>query len=141
MISITGATNQYSLQPALLDKHRNTLEWLSQSIVWKTELKIFQRLIDSEAPNLTRTDDKKMVDHFQHLITYYNGEVVDGMRKQLRAHENKLAKMLETNAEWDVQYFREHDDIMTNAQSIGNRIIDIRNELSSWQGKLKMQGE
>jgi hypothetical protein len=138
MISATGGTNLYILQAGLVEKkHRKTLEWLSQTVLWKTELKVFQGIVDSTARSTHTIDEKKRLAQFQNLITYYSGEVVVEIRKQLRAHENKLARMLETHAEWDVEYIREHDSIMEDAQTIGNRLIEIRNELTAWQKTLK----
>ena len=90
MISVVGSTGKYILQPSLLDMHRNTLEWLSHSSV----------------------EFKKQVDHFQNLITYYNGELVDILRKKLRDHESKLAHILQELKESDTEYFKEHNGIM-----------------------------
>ena len=138
MISVTGGTNQYILQPGLVEKHKKTLDWLSQTILWKTQLNVFQKLLD--ALSTTELEEKKELDHFQNLVTYYSGEVVDEIRKKLRSHENRLAEMLKTNAEWEVGYFREHDALMEEAEAIKKRLVEIRNELTDWSATLKHEG-
>lgn len=137
MISVTGTTGNYILQPATLEKHSKTLEWLSATMLWKAELKTFQKILDQRAPLLTTTDDKKKIDHFQSLITYYNGEVVDDLRKKLRDHENKLAHMLESKNETDLQYFKEHDAIMEQAATFSNSFTELRTEFLVFTEKVK----
>ena len=137
MISVTGITGNYILQPATLEKHAKTVEWLSASMLWKAELRTFQKILDQRAPLLTTTDDKKKIDHFQSLITYYNGEVVDDLRKKLRDHENKLAHMLESKDETDLQYFKEHDVIMEQAATFSNAFKEFRTEFLVFTEKVK----
>jgi hypothetical protein len=96
MISVLGTTNKYILQPSLMEMHHQSLEWLSYSVLWKRELHFFQKLLDLYANRFTELEDKKKIDHFQHIITYYQGEVVDGLRKKLKNNEHRLAEMLQT---------------------------------------------
>ena len=96
MVSVTSGTNQYILQPSLLEKHRKTLNWLSSTLLWQREFNFFQKLLDQNAPKLTSVDDKKKIDHFQNLILYYNSQLIPEFRKKLRDHENRLAEMLKT---------------------------------------------
>ena len=128
MISITGTTGNYILQPATLKKHSETLEWLSYSMLWKGELATFQKILDQRAPYFTNLDDKKKIDHFQNLIIYYKGEVVDDLRKKLRDHENKLARMFESKNESDIQYFKEHDVIIEQVTTFSNLFKQFRTE-------------
>jgi len=117
MISVLGSTGKYILQPSLLDMHRQTLEWLSATALWKRELSFFQKLLDKHAPTISAVEFKKQVDHFQNLITYYNGELVDILRKKLRDHESKLAHILQELKESDTEYFKEHHGIMDELDS------------------------
>jgi hypothetical protein len=112
MISVLGSTGKYILQPGLLDMHRHTLEWLSATALWKRELSFFQKLLDQHTPKSAAVEFKKQVDHFQNLILYYNGELVDELRKKLRDHESRLAHMLQELKESDTEYFNEHKSIM-----------------------------
>ena len=98
-------------------------------MLWKSEIRAFQKVLDQSSQTLTATDDKKKVDHFQNLILYYGGEVIDGLRKKLRDHENRLAKMLESENESDIQYYKEHDAIMDELDTFSNQFKQFRDEL------------
>lgn len=128
MISVTGSSGNYILQPELIEKHTKTIEWLSASVLWKSELGAFQKILDERSPRLTSLDDKKKIDHFQSLITYYRGEVIDSLRKKLREHETTLANMLETRDETNVKYFGEHRAIMDEASAFSKAFHDFREE-------------
>ena|SRR5690349_21293890 len=137
MISVIGATGNYILQPETLEKHSRTLEWLSATMLWKSELSTFQKILDQRAPRLTTTNDKKKIDYFQNLITYYNGEVVSEIRKKLRDHETKLAHMLEFKSESDTEYFKEHEAIMNQAEIFSNLFKDFRAEFLAFTEVVK----
>ena len=117
MISVIGATGKYVLQPSLVEMHRESLTWLSSAELWKHEIGFFQKLLDQHAPKESAVDFKKQVDHYQHLITYYGGELVLELIKKVRDHESKLANMLHHLDETEVSYFKEHDGIMAELAS------------------------
>jgi hypothetical protein len=98
-------------------------------MLWKTELVFFQKLLDKNAPGFTSLPEKKTIDHFQNLIIYYRGEVVDVLRKKLRQHESRLAHMLQTKDETDTQYFKEHDSIMDEIDSFAVRFKELKEYL------------
>jgi len=137
MISVTGVTRNYILQPATVEKHSKTLEWLSASVLWKSELATFQKILEQRAPLLLTQDDKKKIDHFQSLIIYYSGEVVNDLRKKLRDHEHKLARMLESKNESDTGYFKEHDAIMDQATTFSNLFKQFRAEFLAFTEQVK----
>jgi len=128
MISVLGTTNKYILQPSLMEMHHQSLEWLSYSVLWKRELIFFQKLLDQYASRFTDLDDKKKIDHFQHIITYYKGEVVDLLRKKLKNNEHKLADMLQTLNESDTEYFKEHKEIMSEAASFAKTFNEFKHD-------------
>lgn len=136
MISVTAGTNEYILQPSLLEKHRKTLNWLSSTILWQREFNFFQKLLDQNAMKLTSVDDKKKIDHFQNLIIYYNGELIPEFQKKLRDHENRLADMLKTKNELKTQYFKEHEAIMQALESFNIRFVEYKEELFEFIEKL-----
>jgi DNA primase large subunit len=111
-----------------MEMHHQSLEWLSYSVLWKRELSFFQKLLDKYAPRFTEVNDKKRIDHFQHIITYYKGEVVDDVRKKLKGHEHKLAEMLQTLNESDMEYFKEHKFIMTEAASFAKTFNEFKHD-------------
>jgi DNA primase large subunit len=128
MISVLGTTNKYMLQPSLLEMHHQSLEWLSYGALWKRELSFFQKLLEQYASRFTEIDDKKKIDHFQHIITYYKGEVVDELRKKLKGNEHKLADMLQNLKESDTEYFGEHKIIMDEASTFAKTFTEFKHE-------------
>ena len=132
MISVTSVTDNYILQPTLLNKHKKTLEWLSATILWKRELAFFQKLLDQYAPKFSSTDEKKKIDHFQNLILYYKSELIDTMATRLRLHEKKLADMLESKDETQTSYFKEHDGLMNEMEAVNTQFLQNKEELYSF---------
>jgi len=129
MISVIGVTGKYVVQPEVIEKHIKTLNGLSSCMLWKSEIRAFQKVLDQSSLRVTGTDDKKKVAHFQNLILYYGGEVIDSLRKKLRDHENRLAKMLESENESDIQYYKEHDAIIDELDTFSNQFKEFRGEL------------
>ncbi|HYI77238.1 MAG TPA: hypothetical protein VEW65_06425 [Chryseolinea sp.] len=129
MISVIGVTGKYIVQPEVIEKHIKTLNGLSSCMLWKSEIRAFQKVLDQSSLRVTGTDDKKKVAHFQNLILYYGGEVIDSLRKKLRDHENRLAKMLESENESDIQYYKEHDAIIDELDTFSNQFKEFRGEL------------
>jgi hypothetical protein len=126
MISVLGTTGKYILQPGLITMHQESLNWISAVALWKRELSFFQRLLDEQSTKSNEVDFKKTVDHYQHLITYYNGELVDQLRKKLRGHENKLAAMLQELNEADVEYFKEHTGVIAEVSAFAQVFSDFK---------------
>jgi hypothetical protein len=117
MISVTSTTDRYSLQPSVLAKHKKTQEWISATLLWKLEVGFFQKILDQYASKFTDPEDKKTISHFQSLITYYRGELIDVLAAKLRSHEKDLAEALESRDETKTQYFTEHDALMSQLDS------------------------
>jgi hypothetical protein len=136
MINVLSTTDQYILQPSLLSMHRQTLDWMSATQLWKRELDFFQKLLEQASMKAPGIDLKKKVDHFQHLITYYGGEVVDGLHKKLRGHETHLANMLQNLNESDVEYFREHKGIMEETSTFATAFAEFKREFFGFVEKV-----
>lgn len=136
MISVASITDKIIIQQTLLSKHKKTLEWLSSAILWKQELAFFQKLLDAYAPNFKGVEEKQRLDHFQNIILYYRGELIDKLASQLRLHEKKLAEMFETRDETQVSYYKEHDDLMTQLDSLNTQMVQYKEELFLFLGKV-----
>ncbi len=137
MISVTGnLVGKYILQPSLIEMHRNSLAWLSTCMLWKQELAFYQKLLDRAAPRLSSEDEKKRIDHFQSLITYYGGELVDLFRKKLREHEARLAHTLQEKKESDTVYFQEHETIMEELVSFRTQYDNLKHEFMEFVGSV-----
>lgn len=129
MISVIGTTNKYILQPSLIGMHQESLEWLSATALWKREIGFFQKLLDEHAPKQSDEEFKKQIDHFQNLITYYGGELIDLYRKKLRDHESRLAHMLQELRESDTEYFKEHEGLMDEVSSFSKAFTSFKHNL------------
>lgn len=128
MISVLSTTNRYILQPGLLDMHQKSIEWLSATALWKREIGFFQKLLDQSAPRSTASEHKQQVSHFQNLITYYGGELIDTLRAKLRDNENTLAAMLQSTSESDYQYFNEHRGIMEELEAFQTAFVAFKHQ-------------
>lgn len=137
MISVTGSSGDYILQPVLFEKHSETVDWLSSTMLWKSELNTFQKILDERASLIKSIDGKKSIDHFQNLVIYYNGELIDGMRKKLRDHETRLAHMLESKNESDTHYYKEHQSIMDELEFFSAHFKQFRAEFFEFMRKAK----
>lgn len=132
MISVTSTTNEYIIQPALNEKHRKTLDWLSACVLWKQECNFFQKILDQYAPRFIEVNDKKKIGHFQSLLIFYKSEVIDELQKKLREHEKNLAEMLQKKDETKIQYFKEHESIMQSLQSFSAGFAEYKEEFFSF---------
>ena len=92
MISPISTTDKYILQPSLMGMHNESLEWLSTIALWKRELVFFQKLLDKYAPQMTGIESKKEIDHYQNLIIYYDGELVDLLKKKAKGSRSQSCK-------------------------------------------------
>jgi hypothetical protein len=131
MISVTGATNYYSLQPSLLEKHSRTLSWLSATMHWKGELRFYQMMLNDLRPSMTSAEFNAEIDDLENQVLYFLLEGIEDMRRKLRHHESMLARMLEARAEWDTQYFKEHDALMESAAGLAqniDKLVDVLRE-------------
>jgi hypothetical protein len=136
MISITGNTGRYILQPSLISMHQQGVEWLSASSLWKREISFFQKLLDEHSPKATSIELKKEMDHFQNIIIYYGGEVVDVLRKKIRQHESELAQMLQSMNESDTKYFKEHESVVNELAIFAKIYNQFRHEFFGFIEKL-----
>ena len=128
MISVLSTTNRYILQPSLLDMHHQSRDWLSAAALWKRELAFFQKILDQYASHGSSDNHKMQVSHFQSLITYYGGELVDTLRKKVSDHEAKLATTLRDLKESDTTYFKEHHGITEELESFQNAFTEFKHQ-------------
>ena len=135
MISVLSSTGKYILEPSLMDMHHGSLEWLSTTVLWKQEVAFFQKLLDSYVSKGTSTDEKKKISHFQNLITYYGGELIDTLRKKIKHHEHKLADMLQELKGSDKEYYDEHGELMEELSAFMKTFNSFKSEFFSFIDK------
>lgn len=112
MNTIATNTGEFPLELGINQMHKESEQWMSAINFWKLELKFFQKLLDLHAHKFAGIDDKKRIDHFQNLITYYTGELLDVFFKEVRQHEKLLAETIMRDEEFDeVQYTLLHGTV------------------------------
>ncbi len=126
---MVSAIHSHYLQPSLVEMHRRSLDYLSSTLLWKRELSFFQRLLENSVLKFSKAEEKKKIGHFQSLITYYSGELVDLPHKKIRQHEHRLAEILQKQHESDAEYFVEHRKIISQAESFSKSHDEFRHEL------------
>lgn len=130
MVTATETTDidTHLLNPALADKHKRSRDWHSAALFWKRELDFFQSLLDQCSPKITSIEEKKKIAHFQNLIIYYNGEVVDLLISKLHDDEKNLAhKASEGNGETD--FIEAHERLMEEVESFNRHYKNHKEEL------------
>jgi hypothetical protein len=135
MISVLSSTGKYILEPSLMDMHHSSLEWLSTTVLWKQEVAFFQKLLDSYVAKGTSTDEKKKVSHFQNLITYYGGELIDSLRKKIKLHEHKLANMMQELKGSDKEYYDEHGELLDELSAFMKTFNSFKSEFFAFIDK------
>jgi hypothetical protein len=111
-----------------MDMHHSSLEWLSTTVLWKQEVSFFQKLLDAYVAKGTSTDEKKKVSHFQNVITYYGGELIDTLRKKIKTHEHKLADMLQELKGSNQEYYDEHSTLMEELSAFMKTFNSFKSE-------------
>ncbi len=135
MISVLASTGKYILEPSLMDMHHSSLEWLSATVLWKQEVGFFQKLLDSYVSKGTVADEKKKISHFQNVITYYGGELIDTLRKKIKIHEHKLADLLQESKSSDKEYYEEHGELMEELSAFMKTFNSFKSEFFSFIDK------
>ena len=90
MDQLTNVDKEFLLKVGIEELLNQRRVWMSRILLWKTELGFFQKLLDSNSVKFQSADDKKLEDHFQNLIIYYNGEVLDQYKQSVRRHKKNL---------------------------------------------------
>lgn len=92
----------------------NSKEWKSEVEMWKQELQFFQKLLDKYASSMSTIEQKQKMDHFQHLIIYYNGELLDYFKQKARRHAKYLAEHVENNKPLNKEEYQEKYGTVNN---------------------------
>ena len=92
----------------------NSKEWKSEVEMWKRELQFFQILLDKYASQMNTVEQKQKMDHFQHLIIYYNGELLDYFNQKARRHAKYLAGHVENDKPLNKEEYQEKYGTVNN---------------------------
>lgn len=128
---ILSSPGNFMLQVNIEDLHRQTLDWLSTTLLWSREASFFQKLVNAYGPKFTSDDDKKRIEGLQKFISLYSTDLVENFRQLLRHHENKLATMYKERKEADAAYIEEHKNLIVELSAFNERYHKFKNELYS----------
>ncbi len=95
------------LEQSLENLYQNSLEWQLEVALWKQELNFFQKLLDHYVSKFETVSQKQRLGHFQNLIIYYNGELLDQFRQQTRRCSKYLNKHIEEKGEFNFDEYQQ----------------------------------
>lgn len=107
MENLMTDTRTLSMEQSLETLYHNSLEWQQEVGLWKQELHFFQRLLECNASRFTSIDQKQRASHFQNLIIYYNGELLDQFRQQTRRCAKYLGKHIEEQQDFNFDEYQQ----------------------------------
>ena len=137
MERLTQSKGTFLLEKSLYDFHKESTKWLSEVELWKIELNLFQKLLDKHAPDLRTKQQKMEIDHFQNLIIYYNGELLDEFKHELNLHEKNLASSLKDEDEIsDIALRDEHATMHRRLDAFETEFKNYKKELFEFLEKL-----
>ncbi len=119
MENLKEANTDFLLEIGLESLHQESSKWISEINLWKLELSFFQKLLDKYSKNFSTEKQRKELDHFQNLITYYNGELLDQFMQKIRKHEKSLVGELKNDIKIDETIYRKkHWEIANEIKSL-----------------------
>ena len=131
MEQLTSAGSDYLLEIGLESLHKDSKVWKSRIEMWKRELVFFQRLLDSYSNKFENPEDKKAEDHFQNLIIYYNGELLDEYKQAARRQEKRLAELVsidDSNHLDEKEYRKQHHELRKKVDSFDRQFRKYKHE-------------
>ena len=136
MEQIANPGSAYLLEIGLEELHKESVVWKSRLELWKTELKFFQKLLDKNSVKFVEIDDKKAEDHFQNLILYYDGELLEEYKQSVRRHEKRLGEMLSDNDRLqEIEYRNNHIALKEKVDSFDDTFRKYKQEFFAFMEK------
>jgi hypothetical protein len=139
MEQISNAGSDYLLEVGLETLHKDSKVWMSRIELWKRELRFFQKLLDSYSPKFVSHEDKKAEDHFQNLIIYYNGQLLDEYKQAARRQSKRLAGLVDVgNTEQldESEYRNHHIDLKNKVDSFDRQFRKYKHEFFAFIEKV-----
>lgn len=125
----TTASSAYLMEIGIEELHKESRMWVSSINLWKRELEFFQKLLDTYSTKFETSDLKKQGDHFQNLIIYYNGELLESFKQTVRRQEKNLGILLAGTEYIDEVVFRnQHLEIKEKIDSFDTEFIKTKHD-------------
>ena len=137
MKTLPPPNHHFLLEVSMEDLHKDVATWLSDIHFWRVELSFFQKLVEKIAIKTTSIEDKQRVSHFQNLIIYYQGEVLDQLKHGVHAHEVYLKSLLEKDDTVNDQSYREtHQKLAGQVQSFAHAMKFYKTDLFNFSERV-----
>ncbi|MEM9671368.1 MAG: hypothetical protein AAF992_02170 [Bacteroidota bacterium] len=107
MDQIMSESQQMTMERSVEEMYHNSLEWQSEVSLWKQEMKFFQKMLDTYTSKCLSVEQKQRLSHFQNLLIYYDGELLDQFKQQSRRHAKYLAHQLEENESFNLDEYQQ----------------------------------
>lgn len=122
-----NTNEKHTSQSELIEKHTETVDWLSSSILWKSELQNFQGMLEDRALHAVTKTGKVDADHFYLMILHYLTEI-EKLRNKLRNHETRLGKLLDSKYKPNHNSDEEHEGLMSTLESFSKTYNQFRKD-------------
>ncbi len=130
MNSIEQSKTDFLLQRTVEDLNESSRQWMEDIDFWKIELDFFQKLLDDQVAKMHSKEQKKQLDHFQNLIIYYSGELLDQFEQSARRHAKLMATLVESNnGVEDTNYRSKHIDLADKIDSFAYQFRQYKKDL------------
>ncbi len=129
MDEFSTPSSEYLLEIGIEELHKESKVWVSRINLWKRELDFFQNLLDKYSIKFDTSDLKKQEDHFQNLIIYYNGELLESFKQSVRRQEKNLGSLLQATEYVDEAAFRiQHIELKEKIDSFDTEFRKTKHE-------------
>jgi len=122
-------SNEYLLDASIGDLVKQAEDWKAETLFWREELKLFQRLLDHYNKKVESLEQKKHISHIQSMVTYYGGEVVYQLKHDISRHRKFLLKLDGKKSVADETYRDKH-------RKYGEQLVTFSKELTEIRKKL-----
>jgi len=130
MNSIEQSKMDYLLQRTVEDLHESSRQWMEDIDFWKIELDFFQKLLDDQVAKMHSTEQKQQLDHFQNLIIYYRGELLDQFEQSARRHAKVMGALVaSSNGREDGTARNKHVELADKIDSFAHQFRQYKKDL------------
>ncbi|TPE46259.1 hypothetical protein [Pontibacter mangrovi] len=137
MKSISYPNPDHLLEVSLEQLHTESNNWLSEIALWRVELNFFQRLLDSIVGQHPGGQAKQRISHFENLLYYFRGELLDQLEHDVREHEQYLAYQLDMRAPFNEQVYRQvHKKYERQVKAFEQDFKEYKKDLYRFAGRL-----
>lgn len=127
-MTITTHDIENTSQAGLIEKHMETVDWLSSLFLWKGELQNFRKMLGETSMVPATKTGRIDADHFQLMILHQLSEI-EKLRSRLLNHETTLNNRLDASSgSINLEGTEEHEHVMSLLESFSRNYRQFRKE-------------